>query len=134
VNANGAAGAPHSAQRTASSPIPSTTVASSSAPQLAQTFAQYGSPLKRPSIVRSLPEAVATDVTSIERIRIAIASPTSAPSTFTGSVTSWPPLIAGVIIGPQQPGAVFATIVPPSRTVPSTSALGPMMPSQKRST
>jgi hypothetical protein len=114
--------------------MPSTTVASSSAPQLAQTFAQYGSPLKRPSIVRSLPDAVASDVTSIERIRIAIASPTSAPSTLTGSVTSCPPLIAGVIIGPQQPGAVLATIVPPSRTVPSTSAPGPMMPSQKRST
>ena len=37
-------------------------------------------------------------------IRIAIASPTSAPSTATGVQTSCPPRIAGVIIGPQQPG------------------------------
>src|SRR4051812_31156806 len=84
--------------------MPSTTVASSSAPHCPQTFAQYGSPLKRPSIIRSLPDAVASDVTSIERMRMASASPTSAPSTATGSVTSCPPLMAGVIIGPQQPG------------------------------
>ncbi len=131
---NGEAGAPHSAQRTQSSPMPSTTVASSARPQLAHTFAQYGSPLKRPALVRSLPEAVAIEVTSMEQIRIAIASPTSAPSTATGSVTSWPPLMAGVIIGPQQPGAVLATMWPPSRTGPSSSDDGPMMPSQKRST
>ena len=46
----------------------------------------------------------------MSRIRMTIASPTSAPSTATGSVTSWPPLMAGVIIGPQHPGAVFATM------------------------
>ena len=86
--ANGAADAPHAAQRTASAPIPSMTVASSSAPQPGQTFAQYGSPLKRPSTMRSLPEEDAIDVTSIDRMEIAIASPISAPSTFTGSVTS----------------------------------------------
>src|SRR4051812_19629665 len=114
--------------------MPSTTVASSSAPHCPQTFAQYGSPLKRPSIIRSLPDAVASDVTSIERMRMASASPTSAPSTAPGSVPSCPPLMAGVITGPQQPGAVLATMCPPSRTVPTTSALGPMMPSQKRST
>ena len=66
--------------------------------------------MKRPSIIRSLPEAVASDVTEMSRMWIATASPTSAPSTSTGSVTSWPPLIAGVIIGPQQPGAVLATM------------------------
>src|SRR5689334_3808959 len=66
--------------------------------------------------------------------RIAIASPTSAPSTATGRVTSCPPLIAGVIIGPQQPGAVLATMWPPSRTGPSISEPGPMIPSPNRST
>ena len=84
--------------------------------------------------MRSFPDDVAMEVTSIEQIRIAIASPTSAPSTATGSVTSWPPLMAGVIIGPQHPGAVLAMMCPPSRTGPSCSDEGPMMPSQKRST
>jgi len=37
---------------------------------------------------RSLPEDVAREPTTIECMRIAIASPTSAPSTFTASVTS----------------------------------------------
>ena len=60
--------------------------------------------MKRPSIGWSLPEAVAIDVTAMSLIRIAIASPTSAPSTATGRQTSWPPRIDGVIIGPQQPG------------------------------
>jgi len=31
-------------------------------------------------------------------------------ATATGRVTSWPPRRAGVIIGPQQPGAVLATM------------------------
>ncbi len=114
--------------------MPSTTVASSSAPHLAHTLAQYGSPLNRPSIRRSFPDAVAMEVTEMSRMWMATASPTSAPSTATGSVTSWPPLMAGVIIGPQQPGAVLATMWPPSRTGPSISLDGPMMPSQKRST
>ena len=77
---------------------------------------------------------VASEVTVMSRMRSTMPSPGSAPSTATGRVTSWPPLMAGVIMGPQQPGAVLATMWPPSRTVPSTSALGPMMPSQKRST
>src|SRR5579871_6149849 len=85
-------------------------------------------------MIRSWPDAVAREVTTIEWTLIAIASPICAPSTLTGSVTSCPPLMAGVIIGPQHPGAVFATMYPPSRTVPRTSALGPMIPSQKRST
>ena len=84
--------------------------------------------------MRSLPDAVARDVTEMSRMWIAIASPTSAPSTSTGSVTSWPPLIAGVIMGPQHPGAVLATMCPPSRTGPSISVPGPMIPSQNRST
>jgi hypothetical protein len=81
-----------------------------------------------------LPEAVASDVTEISLMKMATASPTSARSTATGSVTSCPPLIAGVIIGPQHPGAVLATMCPASRTGPSISELGPMIPSQKRST
>ena len=32
---------------------------------LAQTFAQYGSPLKRPAFVRSLPDAVAMEATAV---------------------------------------------------------------------
>jgi hypothetical protein len=44
--------------------------------------------LKRPSIGWSLPDAVAIAVTEMSRIRMAIASPTSAPATATGRVTS----------------------------------------------
>jgi hypothetical protein len=44
--------------------------------------------LKRPSTKVSLPEAVASEVTVMSRIRMAIASPTSAPATATGRVTS----------------------------------------------
>ena len=40
--------------------------------------------MKRPSIGWSLPDDVATDVTAMSLMRIAIASPTSAPSTATG--------------------------------------------------
>ena len=85
--------------------MPSTRVSGHSVPQPGHTGAQYGSPLKRPSIAWSLPDAVASEVTSMSRMRIAIASPTAAPSTATGVQTSWPPRIDGVIIGPQQPGA-----------------------------
>ena len=67
-------------------------------------------------------------------IRIAIASPTSAPSTATGRQTSCPPRIAGVIIGPQQPGAGFHTMWPPSATGPSISTSGPSRPSVNVST
>jgi hypothetical protein len=110
VNVNGVASAPQLAQRIASGPMPSTRVCGHSAPQPGHTGAQYGSALKRPSIGWSLPEAVAIDVTAMSRIRIAIPSPTSAPATATGCATSCPPRIAGVIIGPQQPGAVFTTM------------------------
>ena len=79
-------------------------LAATRSPQPGHTGAQYGSPLKRPSIGRSLPELVAIEVTSMSRMRIAMASPTSAPATATGVDTSWPPRIDGVIIGPQQPG------------------------------
>src|SRR5690348_9754823 len=114
--------------------MPSIRVAGHSAPQPGQTGAQYGSPLKRPSIAWSLPDAVAIDVTSMSRMRIAIASPTSAPATATGWATSWPPRIAGVIIGPQQPGAVLTTMWPPSATGPSIGTSGPSSPSVNVST
>ena len=60
----------------------------------------------------------------MSRMRMAIPSPTSAPLTRTGVVTSWPPRRRGVIIGPQQPGAVFAMMVPPFSTGPSMGAAG----------
>src|SRR5690606_37684855 len=46
------------------------------------------------------------------------------PLTWTGVVTSCPPRRRGVIIGPQQPGAVLAMIVPPFSTGPSIGASG----------
>ena len=58
-------------------------------------------------------------MTAMSLIRIAIPSPASAPSTATGVHTSCPPRIAGVIIGPQQPGVEFQTMWPPSATGPS---------------
>ena len=128
------ASAPHLAHRTDAWPTPSMRVSGHSVPHSAHTGAQYGSPLKRPSIGWSLPEAVASDVTSMSRIRIAIASPTRAPSTATGEHTSWPPRIDGVIIGPQQPGVVFTTMCPPSATGPSIGTSGPSRPSVKVST
>ena len=55
--------------------MPSSRVSGHSAPQPGQTAAQYGSPLKRPSIAWSLPEEVALEVTAMSLMRIAIASP-----------------------------------------------------------
>ena len=110
MNVNGVASAPQAVQRIAVSPMPSIRVDGHSTPQPGHTAAQYGSPLKRPSIAWSLPDDVACDVTAMSLMRIAIASPTSAPSTNTGVQTSWPPRIAGVIIGPQQPGVEFQTM------------------------
>ena len=70
----------------------------------------------------------------MSRMRIAIASPTCAPSTATGVQTSWPPRIDGVIIGPQQPGLVLTTMWPPSATGPSMGTSGPRTPSVNVST
>ena len=67
-------------------------------------------------------------------MRIAIASPTSAPATATGWLTSWPPRIAGVIIGPQHPGVEFQTMWPPLATGPSIGTSGPSRPLVKLST
>src|SRR5580692_9480672 len=62
-------------------------------------------------------------------MRRTTASPGIAPSTNTGRVTSCPPRIRGVIIGPQHPGAVFPTIVPPDVTGPSIGLAGSKIPS-----
>ena len=134
MNVNGVASAPQATHLTAVSPIPSTRVSGHSTPQPGQTAAQYGSPLKRPSIAWSLPDEVAREVTAISLMRIAIPSPGSAPSTATGVQTSWPPRIAGVIIGPQQPGVEFQTMWPPSATGPSWRTSGPSTPSVNVST
>src|SRR3954447_3943369 len=114
--------------------MPSSLVPGHSAPHPGHTGAQYGSPLKRPSIGWSLPDAVALEVTAMSLMRMAIASPTSAPSTATGRHTSWPPRMDGVIIGPQQPGVEFQTMWPPSRTGPSIATSGPSSPSVNVST
>ena len=90
--------------------------------------------MKRPSIGRSLPELVAIEVTSMSRMRMAMASPISAPATATGVETSCPPRIDGVIIGPQHPGVVFTTMWPPSATGPAIRTSGPRRPSVKVST
>jgi len=60
----------------------------------------------------------------MSRMRMMTPSPGSAPTISTGWVTSWPPRSRGVIIGPQQPGAVLAMIVPPFSTGPSIGWLG----------
>ena len=90
--------------------------------------------MKLPSGETSFPDAVAIDVTSMSLMRIAIASPTSAPATATGWATSCPPRIEGVIMGPQQPGLVLTTMCPPSSTGPSSSRSGPIRPSVNVST
>src|SRR5262249_60216996 len=100
VKANGVASAPQLTQRTLSGPMPSTFVSGHSVPQPGQTGAQYGSPLKRPSIGRSLPELVAIEVTSMSRMRMAIASPTAAPAAATGVGAPLPPRVDGGAPGP----------------------------------
>ena len=121
-------------QRIAFLPTPSHLVGGFRSPHRGQRPATNGSPSNRPSTAALVPDAVASDVTVMSLIRIAMASPTSAPSTATGIVTSCPPRRHGVSIGPQQPGAVFATILPPSRTGPSIGRVGSSTPSVNRST
>ena len=82
----------------------------------------------------SLPDEVASEVTSMSLMRIATASPGRAPSTATGWQTSCPPRIEGVIIGPQQPGVEFQTMWPPSATGPSIGTSSPSRPSVNVST
>src|SRR5690606_41945220 len=109
-------------------PMHSVRVCGRGGPLLAQRAATKGSPRNRPSMGSSLPEAVAIEVGRMERMRMAMASPTSAPSTYTGLVTSCPPHNDGVIIGPQQPGVVLATMYPPFLTGPSMGWAGSSSP------
>ena len=114
--------------------MPSSRVSGHSVPQPGHTGAQYGSPLKRPSIAWSLPDEVAErgdrDVLDADRDRVAHLGALDA----TGVHTSWPPRIAGVIIGPQQPGVEFHTMCPPSATGPAIGTSGPSRPSVNVST
>ncbi len=126
---NGDAGAPHFLHLTASSPVPFTSYSGHISPQAGHFFATKGSPTKAPSTGLSTPELDAFDRIFISSTFIAIASPIFAPSTFTGRATSWPPLMFGVIIGPQHPGDVTKTIFPPSVTFPAISTSGPIIPS-----
>src|SRR4029077_251182 len=108
----GVASASHRAQRIAGGPTPLTGVLGLSVPQLGQTPATNGSPWNRPSIGRSVPEAVASDVTVMSRMRRAIASPISAPATATGLVTSCPPRMQGGDHRPPAPGGGVGDDVP----------------------
>src|SRR5467141_2184851 len=87
-----------------------------------------GSSPKAALFVTIVPEEVASDNTRIDSIVIARASPTLAPSTATGRVTSWPPRNSGVIIGPQQPGGTTQRMCPPSLIVAAKPRLGPTSP------
>src|SRR5258708_10004886 len=69
------------------------------------------------------------EVTLISGIRRTTAAAGIVPPQTPGRLTSCPPRILGVIIGPQHPGAVFPTIVPPDVTGPSIGLLGSKIPS-----
>jgi len=90
-------------------------------PALGTAVVDEGSSPNAPSRSAIEPVLVAMLVTSTSRMWIAIASPTSAPSTRIGRVTSWPPRNDGVTIGPQHPGGVYVSTLPPSATVPAHS-------------
>src|SRR5262249_13115287 len=78
--------------------------------------------------VTIVPEEVASDSTRMDSMVMARASPTRAPSTATGRVTSCPPRNSGVIIGPQQPGGTTQRMCPPSLIVAAKPRLGPTSP------
>ena len=90
MNLNGVASAPQLAQRTASWPMPSSRVSGYSVPQPGQTARAVRVAVEAALRERSLPDAVAIEVTSMSLMRIAIASPGSAPATATG----WRDLVA----------------------------------------
>ena len=87
-----------------------------------------GSSPKAALFVTIVPEEVASERTRIDSMVIAKASPTLAPSTATGRVTSCPPRNSGVIIGPQQPGGTTQRMCPPSLIVAAKPKLGPTRP------
>src|SRR6266849_2385865 len=127
-NPNGLTGVPHLTQRMLSSPVPSTRVAGHRVPHPEHFRSTKGSSPNAALFVTIVPEAVASESTRIDSIVIASASPTLAPSTPTGRVTSWPPRNSGVIIGPQQPGGTIQPIYPPSLIVAAKPRLGPTRP------
>src|SRR5579862_2691106 len=127
-------GDPHEAHLMASCPIPSTLKSGHIFLQLGHCFATYGSSIKHPSREVSTPTEAAFDLTSIFPTVMSIESLGRAPFTATGFDTSCPPLMLGVIIGPQHPGAVRKVIDPPSLIGPSSVELGPIIPFVKTST
>src|SRR5262249_62307653 len=91
------------AQRTARCPVPSTTYSGHGLPHPGQCLSTNGSSLNALALVVMTPEAEALERIHSFSMKRAMPSPTSAPSTCTGAVTSWPPWKVGVIIGPQHP-------------------------------
>src|SRR5438270_5212285 len=110
------------------SPVPSTRLAGHSVPHPGHFLSTKGSSPKAALLVTIVPEEVASESTRIDSMVIATASPTLAPSTATGRVTSCPPRNSGVIIGPQQPGGTTQRMCPPSLIVAAKPRLGPTRP------
>src|SRR5579884_3651215 len=110
------------------SPVPSTLLAGHGFPHPGHFLSTKGSSPKAALFVIIVPEDVASERTRIDSMVMAIASPTCAPSTATGRVTSCPPRKSGVIIGPQQPGGTTQRMRPPSLTVAAKPRPGPTSP------
>src|SRR5213080_3632634 len=125
---NGLTTVPHLTQRILLSPVPSTRLAGHGVPHPGHFLSTKGSSPKAALFVTIVPEEVASESTRIDSMVIATASPTLAPSTATGRVTSCPPRNSGVIIGPQQPGGTTQRICPPSLIVAAKPRLGPISP------
>src|SRR2546430_13236454 len=125
---NGLTTVPHLTQRMLFSPVPSTRLAGHSVPHPGHFLSTKGSSPKAALFVTIVPEEVASESTRIDSMVIATASPTFAPSTATGRVTSCPPRNSGVIIGPQQPGGTTQRMYPPSLILAAKPRLGPTSP------
>src|SRR5437764_9953804 len=125
---NGLTTVPHLTQRMLFSPVPSTRLAGHGVPHPGHCLSTKGSSPKSALFVTIVPDEVASESTRIDSMVIARASPTLAPSTATGRVTSCPPRNSGVIIGPQQPGGTTQRICPPSLTIAAKPRLGPTSP------
>src|SRR5579885_584052 len=125
---NGLTTVQHFTQRMLFSPVPSTRLAGHAVPQPGHFLSTNGSSPKAALLVTIVPEEVASDSTRIDSMVMASASPTRAPSTATGRVTSCPPRNSGVIMGPQQPGGTTQRMWPPSLIVAANPRLGPISP------
>src|SRR5712691_5064559 len=119
---------PQLTQRMLLSPVPSTRLAGHGVPHPGHCLSTKGSSPKAALFVTIVPDEVARESTRIDLMVIATASPTLAPSTATGRVTSCPPRNSGVIIGPQQPGGTTQRMCPPSLIDAAKPRLGPMSP------